>query len=296
MPEKQLHLFPFPRPLLERFGEDFFRKIPRVPGVYIMTGAGERVLYIGQSGNLRNRLARYKNALPDRASRKTVRLVRLVEHICWETCPSPTEARLRENELLRLHRPRFNRLNTYPRAYAFISLRCLERRIELRRATHPEAATDVYGAFKSRVLSGYGALVRLTWAALNNAPSPLAFPRHLLTAKPPASFTLDLKDCELETRLADLLRRFLSGSDNALCEWLNQRVGNSPAWSPFERAFYEENLSALQLFYLSGPSRNRRLTQTNHLSKPTIPQPVLDDLLAMGPDPSGRPGSRIPAA
>src|SRR4051794_33308133 len=120
MPQ-QLQLLEVPKPLVGRFGEDFFRAAPRCPGVYIMTGPNERVLYIGQSKNLRVRLASYKNARPDRASRKTIRLVRQVQSIVWETCQDPEAAQLRENELLRLHRPKFNKVNTYPKAYTFIS-------------------------------------------------------------------------------------------------------------------------------------------------------------------------------
>ena len=66
MPDLQLQLFDEPKPLLDRFGDGLFRAAPRRPGVYVMTGADGRVLYIGQSGNLRQRLASYKNARPGR--------------------------------------------------------------------------------------------------------------------------------------------------------------------------------------------------------------------------------------
>ena len=81
MPPTQLHLFETHKPLAARLGSDFFSAAPAEPGVYIMTGKGERVLYIGQSRNLRARLGTYKNARLDRASRKTVRLVHEVERI-----------------------------------------------------------------------------------------------------------------------------------------------------------------------------------------------------------------------
>src|SRR5690349_14894944 len=96
------------KPLVERFGHDFFKAAPREPGVYVMRGR-ERILYIGQSKNLRTRLAYYKNANPDRMPRRLVRLVHQVEQISWECCVSAEAARQRELELLRLHRPKFNR-------------------------------------------------------------------------------------------------------------------------------------------------------------------------------------------
>ena len=41
----QLWLFPPPRPLVERFGEEFFRQLPTRPGVYLFCGPSEGVLY-----------------------------------------------------------------------------------------------------------------------------------------------------------------------------------------------------------------------------------------------------------
>ena len=48
----------------------------------------------------------YKNAQPDRASRKVIRLVHEIRAIPWELCESADAALLRENELLRLHKPK----------------------------------------------------------------------------------------------------------------------------------------------------------------------------------------------
>ncbi len=123
MAAQQLHLFEPARPLLQRFGAEFFRAVPPKPGVYIMGGDADRVLYIGQSGNLRHRLGSYKNARLDRAPRNVIRLVHLVRTIVWEECATAEAARLKENRLLRIHRPKFNVQNTYPQGYQFIGLR-----------------------------------------------------------------------------------------------------------------------------------------------------------------------------
>jgi hypothetical protein len=110
------------KPLVERLGQDFFRAAPREPGVYVMRDARAQILYIGQSKNLRTRLAYYKNANPDRMPRRLVRLVHHVETITWECTPSPAAARARELELLRLHRPRFNRADTGPQFFHYLQL------------------------------------------------------------------------------------------------------------------------------------------------------------------------------
>ena len=70
----QLWLFPPPRPLVERFGERFFRQIPDRPGVYFLCGRKEGVLYVGKAKNLRKRLAAYRVANPERLPRREVPL------------------------------------------------------------------------------------------------------------------------------------------------------------------------------------------------------------------------------
>lgn len=117
----QLRLFPHARPLIDRLGNDFFKAAPRAPGVYIMRDAAERILYVGQSKNLRTRLAYYKNLNPDRMPRRLVRLVHSVDRIAIETCESATAARARELELLQTHRPKFNRADTGPRFFHYVS-------------------------------------------------------------------------------------------------------------------------------------------------------------------------------
>ena len=137
MSARQLRFFEHSKPLLLRFGTEFFRSVPSTPGIYIMRGLGDRVLYVGQSKNLRTRLHTYKNANPDHMARKILRLVHQVEAIAWEECGSPERARLRENELLRAHRPKFNTVNKYPKAHCFIRAQrvdqCLDRPVLLYR-------------------------------------------------------------------------------------------------------------------------------------------------------------------
>src|SRR5881394_2475594 len=119
----QLRLFPLAKPLIERLGDTFFKSAPRQPGVYIMRGHADRILYVGQSRNLRTRLAYYKNANPDRVPRRLTRLVHEVESITLERLPTAEAAPARELELLRIHQPRFNRADTGPRFYHYIDLK-----------------------------------------------------------------------------------------------------------------------------------------------------------------------------
>jgi excinuclease UvrABC nuclease subunit len=282
MPARQLHLFDPPKPLVQRLGEAFFRAAPREPGVYIMTGQNGLVLYIGQSQNLRQRLASYKNARPDRSPRKVIRLVRAVESITWETCDSPEGARLRENELLRLHRPKFNRLNTWPQAYSFIRLEYDEVALELGRTREAMAGGHLYGAFKAHVTAGYGALLRLTWAAWHQPASPHDFPAQLLGNIPPCQYRFNWHPHPVPwspDTLRGSIQDFLAGVSDHLLQLLTEAAPARDDISPFQRALQTRDLEVLSQFYVSGPKRNHELSRRYNLPNPLISQGQLDDLL-----------------
>ena len=105
----QLWLFPPMRPLVERLGEIFFRQIPSGPGVYLMCGTEAGVLYVGSAKNLHRRLGSYRVANPERMSRRTIRLLNRVRRIEFDLCASEAAARAREELLICVLAPPFNR-------------------------------------------------------------------------------------------------------------------------------------------------------------------------------------------
>ncbi len=109
MAKGQLWLFPPPRPLVERLGQDFFRAVPAAPGVYLMCGEREGVLYVGKARDLRKRLSSYRVANPERMPRRIIRLLYQVRRIELDICASEAAAHFREQELISALQPRFNR-------------------------------------------------------------------------------------------------------------------------------------------------------------------------------------------
>src|SRR6185436_10512476 len=104
MSVEQLCFFKFERPLLDLLGVEFFRSAPAKPGVYLFLGEGKRVLYVGQSKNLRLRLSYYKNAQPEREPRRIIRMVHQTWSIELQVCETPAAAQAREVELIQEHR------------------------------------------------------------------------------------------------------------------------------------------------------------------------------------------------
>lgn len=284
MAEQQLHLFEAAKPLLQRFGAEFFRAVPPKPGVYIMSGDGERVLYIGQSKNLRNRLGSYKNARPDRAPRKIIRLVHSVRSIVWEECETAEDALLKENQLLRVHRPKFNVMNTYPQGYGFVMLREEAGELSLAIGTEPKPGEKIYGAFKGGCVRAYGSLLRLLWAAIHQPVSPHDFPAPLLGARPPRQYVFLLvqnKTLHLPDIWVRAVEQYLDGTSSEIIDMLKEAVPKAETVSLFQQNLQTNDLEILTSFFEHGTKRNHDLRDRHGISGPIIPQEKLDDLLVV---------------
>jgi len=91
-----------PRPL-----ERTLAQVPDAPGVYLMLGESERILYIGKAVSLRNRVRSY---FQDSAAH-THRTSRMVERVCdvrWIVVNNEIEALILEANLIKRHQPPFN--------------------------------------------------------------------------------------------------------------------------------------------------------------------------------------------
>jgi excinuclease ABC subunit C len=91
------------------------------PGIYRMLSGDGEVLYIGKSKRIRSRLMSYfRCAYPEE---KGARILREAQAIDWEYTPSEFAALLRELQLIKQLRPRFNvAMKRDDRHYVFIKL------------------------------------------------------------------------------------------------------------------------------------------------------------------------------
>jgi hypothetical protein len=125
-----------------RFGSEFFRALPRLPGVYFFHDANGRLLYIGQSLDLRARLGSYRHVSLERHPRRTRRLVAAVTRIEWTLCPSAEAAVELESRLLLEHRPPFNRAGVWKGEPWWLSLTEVDSGLEVV-LRHVPAAGDL---------------------------------------------------------------------------------------------------------------------------------------------------------
>jgi len=60
------------------------RRPPKNPGVYLMGDATNKVIYVGQSKNLRQRLQSYREPAKGQRNKKLSRLLSEVRSVTWE--------------------------------------------------------------------------------------------------------------------------------------------------------------------------------------------------------------------
>ncbi len=95
--------------------------LPYAPGVYMMKDKNEKIIYVGKSKSLRNRVSSYFQE-PERLNVKTAKLV---EHICDFTCvytDTETEALILENELIKRHNPKYNIKLKDAKSYPYVKI------------------------------------------------------------------------------------------------------------------------------------------------------------------------------
>ncbi|MEI7769308.1 MAG: excinuclease ABC subunit UvrC [Chloroflexales bacterium] len=101
--------------------EERLRGVPEKPGVYLWKGVGGKLLYVGKSKKLRDRMRSYFGS-PKGLSGKTRRLVSHIADFDIIITQSELEALLLEMNLIKEHRPLYNILLKDDKTYPFIKV------------------------------------------------------------------------------------------------------------------------------------------------------------------------------
>ena len=105
--------------VLERL-RDKANSLPMSPGVYIMKNADDKVIYVGKSKKLKNRVTSYFTGTGH--SVKTARMVSAVRDFDYIVCSSEIEALTLENVLIKKHSPRYNIKLKDAKSYPYIKV------------------------------------------------------------------------------------------------------------------------------------------------------------------------------
>ena len=99
--------------------EDELKKLPDQPGVYIMHDERDAIIYVGKALSLTKRVHQYFQASHDEGLKKK----QMVAHIArfeYIVTDSELEALIRENNLIKEHRPKYNTMLRDDKTYPYI--------------------------------------------------------------------------------------------------------------------------------------------------------------------------------
>ena len=96
------------------------KKIPNRPGVYIMRDENDAIIYVGKANNLHNRVRSYFQK--SNKDIKTQHLARRISHFEYLVTDNENEAFILENNLIKLHSPKFNIRLKDDKAYPYIKI------------------------------------------------------------------------------------------------------------------------------------------------------------------------------
>ncbi|MCF0134575.1 MAG: excinuclease ABC subunit UvrC [Blautia sp.] len=101
--------------------EEELKKLPGKPGVYIMHGEKDEIIYVGKAVSLKNRVRQYFQS----SRNKGVKIEQMVTHISrfeYIITDSELEALVLECNLIKEHRPKYNTMLKDDKTYPFIKV------------------------------------------------------------------------------------------------------------------------------------------------------------------------------
>jgi excinuclease ABC subunit C len=238
--------------------QERLKNVPLSPGVYLWKDAQHKILYVGKSKVLRERMRSYFGA-PRGLNSKTRRLVAQIADFDYILTSSELEALVLEMNLIKQHRPKYNVLLKDDKSYPYIKITLQESwpRIFTTRKVVDDGAR-YFGPFAS------AGSVRATLKLLNKLfhfrppydCSDVKFERHRRMGKPCMYY--DIRRClgpcvpgltsvEEYRRAINDVCLFLEGKSEQVLQELRNKMLQASEELEFERAAYlRDQVTALE--------------------------------------------------
>ncbi|MBK7859502.1 MAG: excinuclease ABC subunit UvrC [Archangiaceae bacterium] len=214
-------------------------ELPTTPGVYLMKGRGDEIIYVGKAVNLRSRVRAYFTRTDTRA------FVGFLDHYLVDldtvTVKTEKEALLLENELIKKHKPRFNVQLRDDKNFLCLRLSLEHRypRLETVRRIKRDGAR-YFGPYASaasiretlRVVNKYFQLRTCTDYALETRRRPCLL--HQI-GRCPAPCVFPIEPSEYRKNV-DAVVLFLEGRSGPLLDSLRARMKDAASKLAFEEA------------------------------------------------------------
>ena len=126
---------------------DLIENAPHAPGVYKMYDTDNNLLYVGKAKNLSNRLRQYLDISKLELHKQVMRT--LVARVDWETVATESDALIREQELIKTQKPKYNIMLTDGKMYPMLALTSGDFPRLLKFRGKISQRRDVYGPYPS---------------------------------------------------------------------------------------------------------------------------------------------------
>lgn len=233
--------------------EEELKKLPGKPGVYLMHGEKDEIIYVGKAISLKNRVRQYFQA----SRNKGAKIERMVTHISrfeYIVTDSELEALVLECNLIKEHRPKYNTMLMDDKGYPFIKVTVNEAypRVMLARTMQKDKA-KYFGPFTS--VSAVKDTIELVRKLYNIRNCNRNLPKDIGKERPCLNY--HIKQChapcqgyisEEEYRKSiDEVIRFLSGHYDTILKDLERKMQDASENMEFEKAIeYRELLNSVK--------------------------------------------------
>lgn len=99
------------------------KKLPNSPGVYFLKNKQGEIIYIGKASNLKNRVSSYFYKKVKFYNATKIKMLSEITNIEILKTASEIEALIKESELIKKHKPKFNVLMRDSKNYLFQAIR-----------------------------------------------------------------------------------------------------------------------------------------------------------------------------
>ena len=213
--------------------------LPSTPGVYLFRGPSDEVLYVGTSVNLRQRVRSYFGAGETRG--KIKQMLTLAQRVDYVECSHALEAHIREQRMIAIHQPKYNRRSRAPFKVFWVILTSETfPRLSIV-ATPPADRPAALGPFTSRAAAGTAVealqevvLIRRCSQRLRRSPngSPCALAELGRCGAPCAG----LEDADSYATHVRRIAGLIEGSSDEVLEHLRAELDRLSAQGRFDQA------------------------------------------------------------